>query len=123
MSYQNILKSFSFSLRKSRFTTCALFQFPSYVQFYKFLWVVVSTHTYTHQKSYFSFQSHVGTIRRLLVTEVPGGWFTRLLIERGPMPRCATHITHLLNRLKTNKIVSQHVHKSMTLGHIFQNLL
>ena len=48
VSYQSILKHFPFFYVKSMFTTCAQFQFPSYIQFYKFHWVVVSTLTYTH---------------------------------------------------------------------------
>ena len=62
----NIFKIiFHFLYLENRFTNCALFQFPSYVKFYKFYWVVISTLTNTHQSSHFSFQNLVGTICRL----------------------------------------------------------
>ena len=50
---KSMLKYFHFFYLESKFTTCALFQFPSYVHFTSFLWVVVPTHTYTHQNHVF----------------------------------------------------------------------
>ena len=127
VSYQTYLKSFPFLYFKVGSLRVHNSNFHPMTNFTSFHWVVVSTLT-THIKTIsliFKVLSvlSVGFSSREFPSDTPGGWFTRLLIEKGPMPRCATHITHLLNRLKTNQIVSQHVHKSMTLGHNFQNFL
>ena len=107
VSYQSILKHFHFFYLENKFTTCAKFPIFMLCPFYNFSWVVVSTLTYTHQKSYFSFQSLVGTICRIksrkFPSDTPGGWFTRLLIERGPMPRCAIIRSSTSTDSKTNK--------------------
>ena len=100
------IKIISISSFQSRFTTSAQFQFPSYVQFYTFCWVVVQF-SHTHTKITFShFKSHVGTIRRLLITEGPVGHFRRLIYStpnrEGPDTLVAQlSVSHLLNRLKT----------------------
>ena len=56
-----------------------IFQFSSYVQFYKFNWVVVPTHTYTHQNHIFSFQSHVGISVGHLIRKFPSDTIWRLI--------------------------------------------
>ena len=124
VSYQSILKHFHFFYLENKFTTCALFQFPSYVHFTSFFGLLFQL-THTHTKNHvFSFQSLVGIIRRLLITEVPVGHFRRLIYStpnrEGPDTLVAQlTVSHLLNRLKPSKTVSQHVYKSMTRGHIF----
>ena len=76
---KHIKNNFSISLFQSRFTTSAQFQFPSYVQFYKFsLGCCFHSHN-SHQNHLSHFQSLVGTICRLLVTGVPVGYSRRLV--------------------------------------------
>ena len=104
VSYQSILKHFHFFYLKVSSLLVHNSQFPSCVNFIIFLWVVVPTHTYTHQNHFSHFKVMsvipVGFSSRKFSSDTSGGWFTRLLIERGPMPRCTTNISHLLNRLK-----------------------
>ena len=67
-------KTFLSLCYKNRFTiTYSNISFPLLhpMFIYNFLWVVVPTHTFTHRKSYFSFQSLVGTICRIKSRKLP----------------------------------------------------
>ena len=108
------------------FATCAYFPFPSYVPFTIFFGLLFQL-THTHTKIMFSHNKvmsviSVGFSSRKFPSDTSGGWFTRLLIERGPMPRCATNTSHLLNRLKPINRVTTRL-QIMTLSHLLFEII
>ena len=83
--------------------------------------------THTHTKIIFShLQSHVGTIRRLLITEVPVGHFRRLIFStpnrEGSDTPLHNYSIPFTQPTQNQQTVSQHVSKSMTHSHIFLKL-
>ena len=107
------IKIIFISLIKRRFTTSAQFQFPSYVQFYKFSLGCCFHSPNSHQNHLSHFQSHVGTICRLLVTGVPVGHSRRLVYStpnrEGPYaPLRNTHNTSTQpTQNKSNRVATR----------------